>query len=111
MSAAACHRLCVLARRSPLGDAGRPHREGLARRCSRRAGHLGNSLGARDRTRRDLKGFWHACGAGQRRAAERLLNAGADLDWVPDYAEGTALDGGDGPVRRERCAARHWREL
>ena len=42
------------------------------------------------------KGFWHACGAGQRRAAERLLNAGADLAWVPDYAEGTALDAATG---------------
>jgi hypothetical protein len=42
------------------------------------------------------KGFWHACGAGQRRAAERLRNAGADLDWVPDYAEGTALDAARG---------------
>jgi ankyrin repeat protein len=38
------------------------------------------------------QGFWHACDAGQRRAAERLLNAGAYLNWVPDYAEGTALD-------------------
>src|SRR5579863_7316262 len=38
------------------------------------------------------QGFWHACAAGQRRAAERLLGAGADLAWVPDYAEGTALD-------------------
>jgi uncharacterized protein len=36
--------------------------------------------------------FWHACDAGQRRAAERLLDAGADLNWVPDYADGTALD-------------------
>jgi ankyrin repeat protein len=36
--------------------------------------------------------FWHACAAGQRRAAERLLHAGADLNWVPDYAAGTALD-------------------
>jgi uncharacterized protein len=42
------------------------------------------------------KGFWHACGAGERRAAERLLNAGANLDWVPDYAEGTALDAATG---------------
>jgi hypothetical protein len=47
------------------------------------------------------KGFWHACGAGQRRAAERLLNAGADLDWVPDYAEGTALDAADGLGTRQ----------
>ena len=36
--------------------------------------------------------FWHACCAGQRRAAERLLAAGADLNWVPDYAAGTPLD-------------------
>jgi hypothetical protein len=47
------------------------------------------------------KGFWHACGAGQRRAAERLLAAGADLDWVPDYAEGTALDAADGLGTRQ----------
>lgn len=38
------------------------------------------------------QGFWHACAAGQRRAAERLLEAGADLNWEPDYAKGTALD-------------------
>ena len=36
--------------------------------------------------------FWHACNAGQRRAAELLLRAGADLNWVPDYAHGTPLD-------------------
>ena len=36
--------------------------------------------------------FWHACAGGQRRAAERLLHAGADLNWVPDYADGTPLD-------------------
>lgn len=36
--------------------------------------------------------FWHACAGGQRRAAEYLLAHGADLDWVPDYAEGTPLD-------------------
>ena len=36
--------------------------------------------------------FWHACNAGQRRAAEFLLDAGADLNWVPDYARGTPLD-------------------
>jgi ankyrin repeat protein len=36
--------------------------------------------------------FWHACSAGQRRAAEQLLAAGADLNWVPDYAEGSPLD-------------------
>lgn len=36
--------------------------------------------------------LWHACAGGQRRAAEYLLAQGADLDWVPDYAEGTPLD-------------------
>ena len=36
--------------------------------------------------------FWHACSAGRRRAAEHLLAVGAELDWVPDYAEGTPLD-------------------
>jgi uncharacterized protein len=36
--------------------------------------------------------FWHACAASQRRAADRLLTAGADLGWTPEYAEGTALD-------------------
>jgi uncharacterized protein len=36
--------------------------------------------------------FWHACAAGQRRAAEYLLARGADLNWIPEYAEGTPLD-------------------
>ena len=36
--------------------------------------------------------FWHACAGGQRRAAERLLNLGADLGWVPEYSHGTPLD-------------------
>jgi ankyrin repeat protein len=36
--------------------------------------------------------FWHACAGGQRRVAEHLLARGADLDWVPEYAEGTPLD-------------------
>ena len=46
--------------------------------------------------------FWHACSGAQRRAAEYLLGRGADLNWVPDYAEGTPLDAasGDG-TRRE----------
>lgn len=30
--------------------------------------------------------FWQACHGGQRRAAELLLNRGADLTWVPAYA-------------------------
>ena len=36
--------------------------------------------------------FWHACAGGQRRAAEYLLRQGADLNWVPDHADGTPLD-------------------
>ncbi len=36
--------------------------------------------------------LWHACAGGQRRAAEYLLAQGADLNWTPDYAEGTPLD-------------------
>lgn len=36
--------------------------------------------------------FWHACNGGQRRAAELLLAAGAQLNWIPDYAHGTPLD-------------------
>jgi ankyrin repeat protein len=48
------------------------------------------------------QGFWHACAAGQRRAAERLLHAGADLNWEPDYARGTPLDTARGlPTRQE----------
>jgi ankyrin repeat protein len=40
--------------------------------------------------------FWHACNAGQRRAAEFLLGEGADLNWIPDYAQGTPLDAARG---------------
>jgi ankyrin repeat protein len=42
------------------------------------------------------QGFWHACAAGQRRAAEYLLGHGAELNWVPDYASGTPLDATQG---------------
>lgn len=45
--------------------------------------------------------FWHACVAGQRRAADRLLTAGADLNWVPDYTDGTALDAAAGLGTRQ----------
>jgi hypothetical protein len=45
--------------------------------------------------------FWHACAGGQRRAAEHLLAHGADLDWVPDYAEGTPLDAASFPGTRQ----------
>jgi hypothetical protein len=51
--------------------------------------------------------FWQACSGAQRRAADYLLGRGADLNWVPDYAEGTPLDAasGDG-TRRENVISR-----
>jgi uncharacterized protein len=36
--------------------------------------------------------FWHACNAGQRRAAELLVGEGAAMNWIPTYAQGTPLD-------------------
>ncbi len=46
--------------------------------------------------------FWHACAGAQRRAAEYLLGRGADLNWEPDYADGTPLDAVSGHgTRRE----------
>jgi uncharacterized protein len=45
--------------------------------------------------------FWHACGAGQRRAAEGLLARGADLSWEPAYAHGTPLDAARGRGTRQ----------
>lgn len=45
--------------------------------------------------------FWHACAAGQRRAAEYLLARGADLNWEPDYAQGTPLDSATGLSTRQ----------
>jgi ankyrin repeat protein len=46
--------------------------------------------------------FWQACHGGQRRAAEVLLGRGADVNWIPDHAQGTGLDVAGGPdTRRE----------
>ena len=47
------------------------------------------------------QGLWHACAGGQRRAAERLLAAGANLNWEPDYAHGTPLDAAGGLGTRQ----------
>jgi ankyrin repeat protein len=53
-------------------------------------------------TQREVsQAFWHACAGGQRRAAELLLTAGADLNWEPDYAHGTPLDAATGLGTRQ----------
>jgi ankyrin repeat protein len=36
--------------------------------------------------------FWQACHGGQRRAAEYLLERGADLNWVAGWDQHTPLD-------------------
>jgi uncharacterized protein len=36
--------------------------------------------------------FWGACHGGQRRAAEYLLDRGADLNWIPPWEQLTPLD-------------------
>jgi uncharacterized protein len=55
--------------------------------------------------------FWHACAGGQRRAAEYLLARGADLNWEPDYAEGTALDAADSLDTRQSNVVSWLKEL
>jgi hypothetical protein len=54
---------------------------------------------------------WHACTAGQRRAAEHLLSRGADLNWEPDYAQGTPLDAASGLSTRQENVISWLREL
>jgi uncharacterized protein len=55
--------------------------------------------------------FWHACAAGQRRAADYLLSRGADLNWEPDYAHGTPLDAATGLGTRQENVISWLREL
>jgi hypothetical protein len=55
--------------------------------------------------------FWHACAGGQRRAAERLLHAGADLNWEPEYAHGTPLDAAANLGTRQENVLSWLREL
>lgn len=55
--------------------------------------------------------FWHACHGGQRRAAERLLAAGANVNASPGYAgERTALDQAVSPDTRRELLATWLRE-
>ena len=55
--------------------------------------------------------FWHACAAGQRRAAEHLLAHGASLDWIPPYASGTPLDAASSHGTRQDNVITWLREL
>lgn len=55
--------------------------------------------------------FWHACAGAQRRAAQYLLSRGADLYWVPVYAEGTALDAASGDSTRKENVMSWLRDL
>jgi ankyrin repeat protein len=55
--------------------------------------------------------FWHACAAGERRAAEYLLSRGADLNWEPDYAQGTPLDAASGRGAMQENVISWLREL
>ena len=60
-------------------------------------GHLAELIAASPPSREELsQAFWHACSGGQRRAAAYLLDQGADIDWVPEYAKGTPLDAASG---------------
>lgn len=69
-------------------------------------GRLGTILGSDPPPEVVSQAFWHACAAGQRRAAEYLLSRGADLNWEPDYAHGTPLDAASGEgTQRENVIA------
>jgi hypothetical protein len=74
-------------------------------------GALGEVLGPDPAPEEVSKAFWHACAGGQRRAAEQLLAYGADLNWVPDYAEGTPLDAATGVSTRQENVISWLREI
>ncbi len=68
-------------------------------------------LGAEPSAADVSQAFWHACAAGQRRAAEYLLSRGADLNWEPDYAHGTPLDSASGLGTQQENVISWLREL
>ncbi|HEX3390443.1 MAG TPA: ankyrin repeat domain-containing protein, partial [Streptosporangiaceae bacterium] len=74
-------------------------------------GRLEALLGSAPPARDVSQAFWHACTAGQRRAAEYLLSRGADLNWEPDYAQGTPLDAAIGLSTRQENVISWLREL
>ena len=74
-------------------------------------GRLETLLGSDPPAEQVSQAFWHACTAGQRRAAEYLLSRGADLGWEPDYAHGTPLDAATGLSTRQENVITWLREL
>jgi uncharacterized protein len=74
-------------------------------------GRLAELLGSDSPRAEVSQAFWHACNAGQRRAAEYLLSRGADLSWEPDYAQGTPLDVASQPSTRQENVVSWLREL
>jgi ankyrin repeat protein len=75
-------------------------------------GRLEEILGSDDPPAEDVsQAFWHACAAGQRRAAEYLLLRGADLNWEPDYAQGKPLDAASGLGTQQENVISWLREL
>jgi uncharacterized protein len=73
-------------------------------------GRLAELLGSNPPQADVSQAFWHACNAGQRRAAEYLLSRGADLNWEPDYAQGTPLDAAGQPSTRQENVVSWLRE-
>ena len=74
-------------------------------------GRLEELLGSDPPAQTVSQAFWHACAAGQRRAAEYLLSRGADLNWEPDYAQGTPLDAASGRSTQQDNVISWLREL
>lgn len=52
--------------------------------------------------------FWQACRGGYRRTVEWLLERGADLNWIPDYARETALQVASNGMDTGREALVNW---
>jgi uncharacterized protein len=74
-------------------------------------GRLDAILGSDPPAQEVSQAFWHACTAGQRRAAEYLLSRGADLNWEPGYAHGTPLDAASGQSTQQENVITWLREL
>ena len=49
--------------------------------------------------------FWQACHGGQRRIAEYLLAQGANINFIPEYSEQTALQAASGTDTQRQILA------